>query len=349
MLALPILLAFVFSSGIAAYTDADLINGHPNLESSRTIVALLRRRLSSEVCCDDWAQACCVSCILGYSYDFWCQNSPNFLGCPGNPNSPGMGPDCSERPTAFPTRLPTVVPTPSPTSCEHRGDTLFTINDLANTTKHTLNEVFDLSVNTDLQLQTKVLSNLPETEDVNLIASIDADVTTAATSVANLTSDSAIAKSDFEAMKTDIAAMKASIASIKTYMSSTVTLLASVKSMAQQYYDENLYNPFASSTILGDKAELGIWLYDKLPKKSMSLCWRGTAHGFGSSTFHTKCDRRGSSVTIIEDTFGGIFGGYGDGSWHTSGWISNYRSFLYQLVGPNNDGSEEWPALVPVK
>jgi hypothetical protein len=51
-----------------------------------------------------------------------------------------------------------------------------------------------------------------------------------------------------------------------------------------------------------------------------SLCWRATKHGWAGSTFHSKCDYKKPTVTIIKvGNF--IFGGYANASWEGKTYI----------------------------
>ena len=43
-------------------------------------------------------------------------------------------------------------------------------------------------------------------------------------------------------------------------------------------------------------------------------CWQGKTNGWASSTFHSKCDGKGPTVTIVQ-VGSYIFGGYTDKSW----------------------------------
>ena len=47
---------------------------------------------------------------------------------------------------------------------------------------------------------------------------------------------------------------------------------------------------------------------------SWSLCYRATRDGWSSYTFHSKCDNKGATVTIIR-VGSYIFGGYSDVPW----------------------------------
>ena len=45
-------------------------------------------------------------------------------------------------------------------------------------------------------------------------------------------------------------------------------------------------------------------------------CWQGKTDGWAASTFHSKCDRKGPTVTIVQ-VGSYIFGGYTDKSWES--------------------------------
>ena len=45
------------------------------------------------------------------------------------------------------------------------------------------------------------------------------------------------------------------------------------------------------------------------------LCWRASLHGGDGKTFHSLCDNKGPTVTIVKNTNNNIFGGYISISW----------------------------------
>ena len=64
-------------------------------------------------------------------------------------------------------------------------------------------------------------------------------------------------------------------------------------------------------------SQLNNWLLPHLRnslKSYWALCWRANVHGWNSQTFHSNCDGRGPTVTIIK-VGSYIFGGYTDKSW----------------------------------
>ena len=45
-------------------------------------------------------------------------------------------------------------------------------------------------------------------------------------------------------------------------------------------------------------------------------CFQGTLHGFGAAFFHTRCDNKLITLTIVR-AGDYIFGGYADNPWNT--------------------------------
>lgn len=61
-------------------------------------------------------------------------------------------------------------------------------------------------------------------------------------------------------------------------------------------------------------------------------CWHAGTQGFAAKTFHTNCDGKGPTVTIVRvGNF--IFGGYTDQPWRSgvSQYVTSTRSFLFSL------------------
>ncbi|XP_068706641.1 uncharacterized protein [Montipora foliosa] len=99
-----------------------------------------------------------------------------------------------------------------------------------------------------------------------------------------------------------------------------------------------------SSNILGNLdgkylVKLNSFLVPVLQSSSRSgfvRCWRAKTDGWAASTFHSNCDGKGPTVTIIK-VGSYIFGGYTDLSWYSSscGYASSSKSFIYSLYNIN--------------
>ncbi|XP_068736659.1 uncharacterized protein [Montipora capricornis] len=91
------------------------------------------------------------------------------------------------------------------------------------------------------------------------------------------------------------------------------------------------------SVIIGSNATYLVQLSEWLKPVSQSnsswkLCWRASRDGWASSTFHSLCDGKGPTVTIIKVNQY-IFGGYVSISWGSQGCSYRYdaTAFLFSL------------------
>ena len=98
---------------------------------------------------------------------------------------------------------------------------------------------------------------------------------------------------------------------------------------------------FVDSVILKNDLEnhrmVADWVSETLKSigGSFDLLYRGSRDGFGAKNFHKKCDNKGPTIVIIENTSGNKFGGYAAVSW-TSMHQSNqskdsFSSFLFSI------------------
>ena len=53
------------------------------------------------------------------------------------------------------------------------------------------------------------------------------------------------------------------------------------------------------------------------------LCYRASAHGWSAQNFHTNCDNKGPTVTLVK-VGGNICGGYTDQNWAGKSYKMNY-------------------------
>ena len=83
---------------------------------------------------------------------------------------------------------------------------------------------------------------------------------------------------------------------------------------------EQLVTGLRNSTIIGDNLAYFVMLSNWLrPVVQINgqwiLCWRASLHGWTVATFHSLCDNKGPTVTIVKDTNNNIFGGYTSKPW----------------------------------
>jgi len=69
----------------------------------------------------------------------------------------------------------------------------------------------------------------------------------------------------------------------------------------------------------------------------LNLLYRASTDGFSSGSFHSKCDGKSKTLTIIKSENGNIFGGYTNASWDSSQtYKSDSWSVLFSLINQND-------------
>ena len=80
---------------------------------------------------------------------------------------------------------------------------------------------------------------------------------------------------------------------------------------------------------------LNTWVTEAVGGKvKYDLLWKGSRDGFGASTFHSKCNSKGATLTVIMSNNGNLFGGYTSESWGSGSgaWKYDPTAFLYSLT-----------------
>jgi hypothetical protein len=84
-------------------------------------------------------------------------------------------------------------------------------------------------------------------------------------------------------------------------------------------------------------------LFKIVNKNVKSLLYRGTRDGFASSAFHSRCDGKGNTITIIKNDNNHVFGGYISIAWHSSGsWSTDSSAYLFSLRRDKSTNSEKY-------
>ena len=67
-------------------------------------------------------------------------------------------------------------------------------------------------------------------------------------------------------------------------------------------------------------------------KAKASRVYRGSQHGFAAASFHSQCDNKGATITIIKTNSNRIFGGFTKENWiHSAGWKNDPSAFLFSV------------------
>lgn len=85
---------------------------------------------------------------------------------------------------------------------------------------------------------------------------------------------------------------------------------------------------------LEEKSQLQEWICQKRNKGKFTLLYKMRRDGWNATTFHTKCDNKGPTVTVLYSTNGTVHGGYTSQSWTSSaqGYYGiDPKAFLFQL------------------
>ena len=67
-------------------------------------------------------------------------------------------------------------------------------------------------------------------------------------------------------------------------------------------------------------------------KVKYDLLWKGSRDGFAASTFHSKCNGKGATLTVVMSEHNKLFGGYTSESWGFAAaavLVSTIRPHLY--------------------
>jgi hypothetical protein len=100
------------------------------------------------------------------------------------------------------------------------------------------------------------------------------------------------------------------------------------------------------SVIISDLPEI----FSDFASAQITLLWRGTRDGFGASEFHRRSDGHASTLSVILDTDGNIFGGFTPVAWESGEWLwkadGKLRGFLFSLKNPHGLPAKRFP-LIP--
>ena len=106
-------------------------------------------------------------------------------------------------------------------------------------------------------------------------------------------------------------------------------LLDKVPTMGVDFPDSNIIKDDAGRIIIHDL------LKEDGSDGDLTLLYQGSHNGLSKQAFHSKCDNKGCTLTIIETTCGKVIGGYSNTSWSESSgtWSVANKAFLFALSG----------------
>ena len=71
--------------------------------------------------------------------------------------------------------------------------------------------------------------------------------------------------------------------------------------------------------------------------RKWSLLYRGSRDGFRASDFHSRCDYKPNTLTIVKSTNGNIFGGFTSAQWKSiDSFEKDNSAFIFSLINQEN-------------
>jgi hypothetical protein len=83
-----------------------------------------------------------------------------------------------------------------------------------------------------------------------------------------------------------------------------------------------------------EKSQLQEWICGRGDTGRFTLLYKLRRDGWNATTFHTKCDNKGPTVTILYGTNGTVHGGYTSQSWTSSAqgyFATDPKAFIFQF------------------
>ncbi len=79
-----------------------------------------------------------------------------------------------------------------------------------------------------------------------------------------------------------------------------------------------------------------------------NLLYRATRDGFEAQEFHSRCDGKSNTITIIKNNLNYVFGGYASSAWNSSGdYINDPNAFLFSLRRNGISSKDKFNTISP--
>ncbi len=78
-----------------------------------------------------------------------------------------------------------------------------------------------------------------------------------------------------------------------------------------------------------------------------NLLYKASRDGFTASAFHSRCDEKANTVTIIKTNSNYVFGGYTTAKWgaNNNSWISDSSAFIFSLRRNGTSNNHKLPII----
>ena len=94
--------------------------------------------------------------------------------------------------------------------------------------------------------------------------------------------------------------------------------------------------------------QVRLWLQDTRGpgQVKLELLYRASRDGWQAQDFHSRCDGKGATITVIKSSGGFVFGGYADVPWHSqNNDTQSLQAFLFSLHSPSGVGPVKLPLV----
>ena len=112
---------------------------------------------------------------------------------------------------------------------------------------------------------------------------------------------------------------------------------------------ERLNQPFRDGTLLSVEHKKKLSEFYSNNEQKWELIYKASRDGFDANAFHSRCDNKGPTITIILSNNKYLFGGYTSVSWASStNWVFDSKAFLFTLTNPHDIPPTKYP-VAPTK
>jgi uncharacterized coiled-coil protein SlyX len=124
----------------------------------------------------------------------------------------------------------------------------------------------------------------------------------------------------------------------KSHLNSSFIFEPNVAFVGESFGLLHLNGPFNSQILTDEQSSELIKLCEFSPNDKWTLLYRGSRDGFGSDTFHSKCDDHPNTLTLVKAKLSSnIFGGFTSASWDCSNQSKvDPNAFLFSLTNKDN-------------
>ncbi|VDI11098.1 Hypothetical predicted protein [Mytilus galloprovincialis] len=94
-----------------------------------------------------------------------------------------------------------------------------------------------------------------------------------------------------------------------------------------------------------DQKQISEWIGGR---QKYTLLFKASRDGCVATTFHSKCNNKGATVTVLYNTNGSVYGGYTSVAWRSTGAYSiDNKAFLFRLYLNGTAKPVQFPVTVP--